>query len=109
MRVLTRPPTRLSTERYSVHGAGLATDVDEDPIEIVSPLVQASKEDSQSQVVFDASSSEETWFNATTVITFMLCVGLAHFTLIVGGLMGSRGAAKWEAIEEWVRGVVRTE
>ena len=41
-------------------------------------------------------------FPVSSVLTFMLAVGLAHFFVVVGGLSGSRGCAKLEAVQAWI-------
>lgn len=41
-------------------------------------------------------------FSVTSVLTFMVAVGLAHFIIVVGGLSGSRGYAKLEAVHAWI-------
>lgn len=45
-------------------------------------------------------------FPVTSVLTFMLAVGLAHFIIVVGGLSGSRGYAKLEAVHSWITSAV---
>ena len=45
-------------------------------------------------------------FSVSSVLTFMLAVGLAHFVVVVGGLSGSRGYAKLEAVQAWVTSTV---
>lgn len=40
--------------------------------------------------------------SVNSVVTFALAVGLAHFIIVVGGLSGSRGYAKLEAIHTWI-------
>ena len=45
-------------------------------------------------------------FSMTSVLTFMFAVGLAHFIIVVGGLSGSRGYAKLEALQAWVTSTV---
>jgi len=45
-------------------------------------------------------------FSVSSVVTFMLAVGLAHFIIVVGGLSGTRGYAKLEDIHAWVTGTV---
>ena len=45
-------------------------------------------------------------FPVTSVLTFMVAVGLAHFIIVVGGLSGSRGYAKLEAIQTWIASAI---
>ena len=40
--------------------------------------------------------------SVSSVLTFMLAVGLAHFIIVVGGLSGSRGYEKLEAMRTWI-------
>lgn len=44
-------------------------------------------------------------FSVSSVLTFMLAVGFAHFIIVVGGLSGSRGYAKLEAMHTWITNV----
>jgi heme oxygenase (biliverdin-producing, ferredoxin) len=48
-------------------------------------------------------------FSVTAVLTFMLAVGLAHFLIVVGGMTGSRGYAKLEAIQTWIFNTVSSD
>jgi len=45
-------------------------------------------------------------FSVSSVLAFMLAVGLAHFIIVVGGLSGSRGYAKLEAMQAWITSAV---
>jgi len=45
-------------------------------------------------------------FSVTSVLTFMVAVGMAHFIIVVGGLSGSRGYAKLEALHAWVTSTI---
>jgi len=47
--------------------------------------------------------------SVNSVLTFMLVVGLAHFIIVVGGLSGSRGYAKLEALHAWITGTVSSD
>ena len=48
-------------------------------------------------------------FSVTSVLTFMFAVGLAHFLIVVGGLSGSRGYSKLEAIQAWISNTVPSD
>jgi len=50
----------------------------------------------------DPESGSSKALLVSSVLTFMLAVGLAHFIIVVGGLSGSRGYAKLEAIHNWI-------
>jgi len=41
-------------------------------------------------------------FSVSSVLTFMIAVGFAHFLIVVGGFSGSLGYAKLEAAQAWV-------
>ena len=45
-------------------------------------------------------------FSVSSVLTFMVAVGLAHFIIVVGGLSGPRGYAKLEAAQAWITSAV---
>ena len=47
--------------------------------------------------------------SVNSVLTFMLAVGLAHFIIVVGGLSGSRGYVKLEALHAWITGIVSSD
>jgi len=48
-------------------------------------------------------------FSVNSVLTFMLAVGLAHFIIVVGGLSGSRGYAKLEAMHTWITSAIYSD
>ena len=48
-------------------------------------------------------------FSVSSVLTFMVTVGLAHFIIVVGGLSGSRGYAKLEAVHAWITGAASSD
>jgi len=48
-------------------------------------------------------------FSVSSVLAFMVAVGLAHFIIVVGGLSGSRGYAKLEAIHAWITATVSSD
>lgn len=54
-------------------------------------------------------SSSKMLFSVSSVLTLMLAVGLAHFLFVVGGLGGSRGYAKLEAVQAWIANAVSSE
>jgi len=45
-------------------------------------------------------------FPVSSVLAFMFAVGLAHFVIVVGGLSGSRGYAKLEAVQTWITSII---
>jgi len=46
-------------------------------------------------------SRSEGGYSVTSVIAFMLAVGLAHFIMVVGGFTGESGYGKLQYIQEW--------
>ena len=47
--------------------------------------------------------------SVNSVLTFIFAVGLAHFIIVVGGLSGSRGYAKLEALRAWITGLASSD
>ncbi|CAE6459004.1 unnamed protein product [Rhizoctonia solani] len=61
---------------------------------------------SQSKVVFDASQGpEEKTYPVSSVVAFVMALGLAHFILVVGGFTGARGTDKLESFMLWLKGI----
>ena len=67
--------------------------------EIKAPSPKTPKPPAQSPSSTPESSKV---FSISSVLTFMFAVGLAHFIIVVGGLSGSRGYAKLEAVHAWM-------
>jgi len=57
-------------------------------------------------VLLDTEPKNAKDLSVSSVLTFMLAVGLAHFVIVVGGLSGSRGYAKLEAMHAWITSTV---
>lgn len=76
--------------------------------EINAPSPKASNPDARTPNSMPLGSEPEgsKVFSVSSVLTFMLAVGLAHFIIVVGGLSGSRGYAKLEAVHAWITSAV---
>lgn len=71
-----------------------------------SPKTQKATEWTPSSPVAVLRPESSRTFPVTSVLTFMVAVGLAHFIIVVGGLSGSRGYAKLEAIQAWIASAI---
>lgn len=77
-----------------------------DEISAASPKKQKSAAWTPNPTSSDQKPQTSRVFSVSSVLTFMLAVGLAHFIIVVGGLSGSRGYAKLEAVQAWVTSTV---
>jgi len=67
-----------------------------------SPKTQKPVAWTPSSILSNPESESSKCFSVTSVLTFVVAVGLAHFIIVVGGLSGSRGYAKLEAVHAWI-------
>jgi hypothetical protein len=72
--------------------------------EIKAPSPKAPNLDARTpnSVLLGSKPAGSRVLSVSSVLTFMLAVGLAHFIIVVGGLSGSRGYAKLEAVRTWI-------
>jgi len=79
--------------------------------EINAPGSKTPNPDARTSSSVPSSSEPENSkaLSVSSVLTFMLTVGLAHFIIVVGGLSGSRGYEKLEAVHTWITGTVSPE
>ena len=80
-----------------------------DEIKIPSPKTQEPVPWIPSLTLSDPEPKSSEIFPVSSVLTFMLAVGLAHFIIVVGGLSGSRGYAKLESVRVWMTGTVPSD
>ena len=73
-----------------------------DELTVPSPKTQKPAAWTPSPILPNPESDSSKVFSVTSVLTFMVAVGLAHFIIVVGGLSGSRGYAKLEAVHAWI-------
>jgi len=73
-----------------------------DELTAPSPKTQKSAAWTPNSTSPTTESDSSKVFSVTSVLTFMVAVGLAHFIIVVGGLSGSRGYAKLEAVHAWI-------
>lgn len=80
-----------------------------DEIRAPSPGVLKPDRSTPSPMPSDLEPKGPGSLSVNSVLTFMLAVGLAHFIIVVGGLSGSRGYVKLEALHAWITGVVSSD
>lgn len=71
-----------------------------------SPKTQDTSARTSSSALSESGPESPKTFSVSSVLTFMVAVGLAHFVIVVGGLSGSRGYAKLEALQAWITSVI---
>ena len=71
--------------------------------EIFDEIQAASRDTDEIKAATTLDTHKSTnMLSVSAVLTFMLAVGLAHFLIVVGGLSGSPGYAKLEAVQAWI-------
>jgi len=80
-----------------------------DEISAPSPSVLKPDTSAPSSMPPDSEPEGPGPLSVNSVLTFILAVGLAHFVIVVGGLSGSRGYAKLEALRAWIAGIVSSD
>ncbi|KAI5123147.1 hypothetical protein M0805_000850 [Coniferiporia weirii] len=82
---------------------------EEAPLGNPSPLSTPPRTSAPSPVLLAGTEEpEEKAYSMSSVLAVLLAVGIAHFTLVVGGFTGSRGYLKLEAAQEWFEGLVKS-
>ena len=77
-----------------------------DDLKDPSPKTQKAGARTSSLTLSEPEPGSSKTFPVTSVLTFIVAVGLAHFIVVVGGLSGSRGYAKLEAVHAWITNAV---
>ncbi|KAF9783502.1 hypothetical protein BJ322DRAFT_1157114 [Thelephora terrestris] len=77
-----------------------------DEIKASGSKIQKSVVCASSPMPLDRERKSSKMFSVHSVLTFMLAVGFAHLIVVVGGLSGSRGYEKLEAVQGWVTSAV---
>ncbi|EPQ54525.1 heme oxygenase-like protein [Gloeophyllum trabeum ATCC 11539] len=52
--------------------------------------------------LMDVGDAKNSMYSATSVVTFIVAAGLAHFIIVVGGLSGQRGYDKLQNVLAWL-------
>lgn len=77
-----------------------------DEIKVPGPNIQKPAAWTLSSMPLGPGPESSKALLVSSVLTFMLAVGLAHFIIVVGGLSGSRGYTKLEAVHAWITSTV---
>ncbi|OSX56546.1 hypothetical protein POSPLADRAFT_1159993 [Postia placenta MAD-698-R-SB12] len=67
-----------------------------------TPVESDYNDQAEAKVVYDSSTPQGTTFQISSVIAVIAAMSLAHFILVVGGFTGDRGAAKLQAVRDWL-------
>lgn len=77
------------------------------PLGNPSPQITPEREPSpESTQINTATTQSEKLYSLSSVITFVLAVGLAHFVLVLGGFTGQKGYFKYDAFFNWIDGLL---
>lgn len=93
-----RPPSKASTAETAAQRPPLGN-----PSLQITPEREPSPESVQRNT---ATAQTEKLYSLSSVITFVLAVGLAHFVLVLGGFTGQKGYFKYDAFFNWIDGIL---
>jgi len=101
-----KPPSSPASTIPALPPLGDPTTPNNESVTPSPPSTPTPEKEETSKVIFEAPpESSETMFTTAGVLSFIAAVSLAHFILVVGGFTGSKGAAKWDGLHEWLNGV----
>jgi len=80
-----------------------------DEIRPPSPSVLKPDGSDPGSMLSDSEPKSPGSLSVNSVLTFIFAVGLAHFIIVVGGLSGSRGYAKLEALRAWITSLASSD